>query len=420
MAHNFVDFCQNYSDFFKAQGRNSGLHAKHYLSGLLSETLTKNMERFEERIADSDYEAMQHFISSSSWDERALLNQLASDVDGLLGGDPGTALLIDETCFAKKGKHSVGVQRQWNGNLGKVDNCQCGVFAALACQDRVCLMDFDLYLPKEWAEDEKRCRKAKVPAGRGEFKTKIELALGLVERAIDNGVRFSWVSADSFYGQSSQFRESLEDWGLNYVCDVKKSLTVCFEGREQSVEQLALKEFSAQSERVAFRAGTKGMLSCQSALLAIELRGRKATLILSKDGKGAFKYTVTNMSGTQFDQVFRQHQRYWVEDSFKRSKSNLGMADYQVRGWTGWYHHMALICLAHFFVVRQEMLFNEPLPLLSAADIVALLDYFLPRRQQSFEEVCQAMVKRHQKRFRDIEYNYFKEKIPIPEKYLPK
>ena len=133
MAHNFVDFCQNYSDFFKAQGRNSGLHAKHYLSGLLSETLTKNMERFEERIADSDYEAMQHFISSSSWDERALLNQLASDVDGLLGGDPATALLIDETCFAKKGKHSVGVQRQWNGNLGKVDNCQCGVFAALAC-----------------------------------------------------------------------------------------------------------------------------------------------------------------------------------------------------------------------------------------------------------------------------------------------
>ena len=98
---------------------------------------------------------------------------------------------------------------------------------------------------------------------------------------------------------------------------MKKSLTVCFEGREQSVEQLALKEFSARSERVVFRAGTKGMLSCQSALLAIELGGRKATLILSKDGKGAFKYTVTNMSGTQLDQVFRQHQRYWVEDSFK-------------------------------------------------------------------------------------------------------
>ena len=415
-----MDFCQHYSGFFKAQGRNSGLHAKHYLSGLLSETPTKNMERFEERIADSDYEAMQHFISGSSWDERALLNQLSCDVDGLLGGDPRTALLIDETCFAKKGKNSVGVQRQWNGNLGKIDNCQCGVFAALACHSRVSLMDFDLYLPKEWTEDEERCQKAKVPADRRVFQTKIELALALVKRAIDNSVRFSWVSADSFYGQSSQFRESLEDWGLNYLCDVKKSLTVCFEGREQSIEQLALEEFARQSEKVAFRSGTKGMLRCQGALLDIEMNGRKATLIVSKDNKGAFKYTVTNMSGTLADQLYRQHQRYWVEDSFKRSKSNLGMADYQVRGWTGWYHHMALICLAHFFVVRQEMLFADPLPLLSARDIVTLLDYFLPRRQQSFEEVCQALLKRHQKRFRDIQYCYFKDKIPVPDEYLPK
>ena len=378
------------------------------------------MERFEERIAGSDYEAMQHFISGSGWNERGLLNQLACDVDGLLGGDPQTALLIDETCFAKKGKHSVGVQRQWNGNLGKIDNCQCGVFAALACHRRVSLMDFELYLPKEWTEDEKRCQKAKVPADKRVFRTKIELALALVERAIDNGTRFSWVSADSFYGQSSQFRESLEDRGLNYVCDVKKSLTVCFEGHELSVEQLAWEVFARQSEKVAFRSGTKGMLRCQGTLLEIELKGRKATLILSKDNNGAFKYTVTNMSGTLADQVYRQHQRYWVEASFKRSKSNLGMADYQVRGWTGWYHHMAMICLAHFFVVRQEILFADPLPLLSAGDIVVLLDYFLPRRQQNFEEVCLAMLKRHQKRFRDIEYNYFKDKIPVPEEYLPK
>ena len=420
MAHNFVDFCQHYSGFFRAQGRNSSLHAKHYLSGLLSETPTKNMERFEERIAGSDYEAMQHFISGSGWDERALLNQLASDVDGLLGGDPRTALLIDETCFAKKGKHSVGVQRQWNGNLGKVDNCQCGVFAALACQRRVCLLDFDLYLPKEWTEDEERCRKAKVPTDRRVFQTKIELALGLVERALGNGVRFSWVSADSFYGQSSSFREGLEDQGLNYVCDVKKSLRVCFQGREQSVEQLAREEFAGESQRVTFRPGTKGMLSSQALAVPVELNGRKATLVISKDAKGAFKYTVTNMSGTLADHVYRQHQRYWVEAGFKAGKSNLGMAEYQVRGWTGWYHHMALISLAHFFLVRQEMLFAEPLPLLSAGDIVALLDYFLPRRQQSFEEVCQALLARHQKRFRDIEYSYFKDTIPIPETYLPK
>jgi SRSO17 transposase len=415
-----VDFCQNYSGFFKARGRNSSAHAKDYLSGLLSETLTKNIERFEERIAGSDYEAMQHFISGSGWDDRALMRQLACDADGLLGGDPNTALLIDETCFAKQGKHSVGVQRQWNGNLGKVDNCQCGVFAALACQRRACLLDFDLYLPEEWTADEERCRKAKVPVHRRAFQTKIELALGMVKRALDNGVRFSWVSADSFYGQSGPFRESLEDEGLNYVCDVKKSLRVRFEGCEQSVEQLALKEFAGQSEPVAFRPGTKGMLRCQVALLPVDLNGRKASLIISKDAGGAFKYSVTNMSGTPADHLYRQHQRYWIEDSFKRSKSNLGMAQYQVRGWVGWHHHMAMVALAHFFLLRQEMLFAEPLPLLSAGDIAALLDYFLPRRQQDFEAVCQAILKRHQKRFRDIEYRYRKENIPIPETYLPK
>ena len=94
------------------------------------------------------------------------------------------------------------------------------------------------------------------------------------------------------------------------------------------------------------------------------INGGQATLILSKDKKGVFKYSLTNMSGTLIDHLYRQHQRYWIEHSFKGSKSNLGMADYQVRGWGGWYHHMALICLAQFFILRQEMLFAQPLPLL--------------------------------------------------------
>ena len=415
-----MEFCFNYSEFFKAQGRNSAEHAKRYLSGLLSETLNKNIERFEETIARSDYEGMQRFISGSSWDERALLDQLSCDVDGLLGGDPKSALIIDESSFAKQGKHSVGVQRQWNGSAGKVDNCQCGGFAALACNDKASLIDFDLYLPKEWTENTKRCDKAKIPEDRRNFRSKIDIALGLVARAVAASVRFAWVGADSFYGQSHQFREQLEDWALSYVCDVKKSLKVCFQGQEHSVEQLALKVFAGQSQKLSFRAGTKGLLSCQCACLPVEVNDRKATLIVSEDLGGAFKYTLTNMSGTPEEHAYRQHNRYWIEDSLKRSKSNLGMADYQVRGWTGWYHHMALVCLAQFFILRQQMLFADPLPLLSAGDIVTLLDYYLPRRQQTFDGVYQAMLKRHRKRFRDIEYCYFKKKIPIPKKYLPK
>ncbi len=195
---------------------------------------------------------------------------------------------------------------------------------------------------------------------------------------------------------------------------------MCFEGQEQSVEQLALKAFADRSQRVCFRPGTKGLLNCQCACLPVEVNGRKAILILSKDASGSFKYTLTNTSGTLKEHAYRQHHRYWIEDSFKRSKSNLGMADYQVRGWTGWYHHMALVCLGQFFILRQQMLFADPLPLLSAGDIVALLDYYLPRKQQTFDDVYQAMLKRHRKRFRDIEYCYFKEKTPVPGKYLPK
>jgi len=173
-----------------------------------------------------------------------------------------------------------------------------------------------------------------------------------VERAVAGCVRFARVGADSFYGQSHQFREQLEDWGLSYVCDVKKSLRVCFEGQEQSVGQLALKGFADHSQRVSFRPGAKGLLSCQCACLPVEVNGRKATLILSKDASGFFKYTLTNASGALKEHAWRQHNRYWIEDSFKRSKSNLGMADYQVRGRTGWYHHMALVCLGQFFILR--------------------------------------------------------------------
>ena len=148
---------------------------------------------------------------------------------------------------------------------------------------------------------------------------------------------------------------TLEDQGLNYLCDVKKSLTVCFQGQKQSVEELALKKFALHSELIAFRVGTKGMLRCRCALLPVEINGHKATLILSQDRSGALKYSLTNMSGTVKDHAHLQHQRYWIQESFKGSKSNLGMADYQIRGWTGWYHHMALICLAQFFIVRQKM-----------------------------------------------------------------
>ena len=415
-----MEFCDTYSRFFIAQGRNSVAYARQYLGGLLSDTLDKNIERIEEKFADVDYESVQHFISSSKWDQGALLAQLAIDVDSLLGGDEHTSLVIDETCFAKKGNHSVGVQRQYNGNLGKVDNCQCGVFSALACGDRSSFIDFALYMPKQWLEDSVRCDRAKVPAAHREFRTKIDIALEQVSKAVQNGVRFSWVGADSLYGHSNDFRNQLEDSGLNYVCDIKKNFKLTYQDEAQSIECLALNHFAKRSEFIRYRSGTKGSLQCQCACFEVQVGERSATAIISKDDHGGFKYSLTNMGGTVTQHAYRQHQRYWIEDGFKRAKSDLGMADYQVRGWIGWHHHIALVCLAQFFTLRQSMLFVDSLPLLSTRDVVCLLEYFLPQRQRSFEDVCNAMLFRHQKRLRDIQNSYNKEFQSIPKKYLPK
>ncbi|MCI0512469.1 transposase, partial [candidate division KSB1 bacterium] len=122
-----------------------------------------NMERMEESVLDADYESMQHFISGSRWRHQPVLDQIATDANRVIGDHPDTCLLVDESAFSKKGKKSVGVARQWNGRLGKVDNCQVAVFAALGCQDKVTLIDTRLYVPAEWTDDQDRCRRSGVP-----------------------------------------------------------------------------------------------------------------------------------------------------------------------------------------------------------------------------------------------------------------
>jgi SRSO17 transposase len=128
VAQRFVSFCDRYAATFQLRTRRVHEQAKQYLSGLM-QARRKNMERMAEVVIDSDEQALQHFLSNSPWDERGVLDQVAREADGLLGGTPDSALLIDESGITKKGRHSVGVSRQWNGRLGKVDNCQVGVFA---------------------------------------------------------------------------------------------------------------------------------------------------------------------------------------------------------------------------------------------------------------------------------------------------
>jgi SRSO17 transposase len=155
IAHRFISFQKKYSTFFQTKTRNVTNNAKQCLKGII-QAKKKNMERMAEKAPESDEQSLQHFLSNSPWDGKAVIKQIAADANRNLGGKAQSALYIDDTGFAKKGKKSVGVHRQWIGRLGKAENCQVGVFAALGCKKHVQPIDFRLYLPEAWRKDKKR------------------------------------------------------------------------------------------------------------------------------------------------------------------------------------------------------------------------------------------------------------------------
>lgn len=173
------------------------------------QAVCRNIERMIEVVPDTEYQALHHFASQSPWDHRLVMDQVALDSDRHLGGTPDSGLIIDETSIPKKGKKSVGVARQWCGRLGKVDNCQVGVFASLVHGSSATLIDARLYLPEEWTKDRKRCKSAGVPDN-VHFKTKSQLALDIVHHARSLGLRFAWVWLDD--------QKTVRQWRLSDSC----------------------------------------------------------------------------------------------------------------------------------------------------------------------------------------------------------
>jgi len=154
----------------------------------------KNMERMEDFVVGSDHQQLQHMLTNSGWDDQVVMSQVASDCDALLGGSDESGLLVDESSFGKKGKHSVGVARQWSGRQGKLDNCQVAVYSALARGAEVGLLNTRLYLPEEWANNPARCREVKIPRQEIRKRSKVELALEMVAHHRQQEIRsLGWV-----------------------------------------------------------------------------------------------------------------------------------------------------------------------------------------------------------------------------------
>jgi SRSO17 transposase len=433
LAERFMDFCDTYSSFFKAARHNLSAKARCYLSGLLMKGERKNMERMEDYVQDYDYQSLQQFVSDSPWDHEALIERIGKDVDVLLGGKD-SMLIIDESGFAKKGKKSVGVARQWNGRQGKVDNAQVGVFAALSdgkgAGGGCSLVDTRLYLPEEWTEDTERCEKAKIPEDKREFKTKPQLAWEMIESAQSGGLRFGWVGLDSLYGNAPELLRNIDDAGLLFTADVHCDQHIYGKDPEPYLPERTgkvgrtpsrLKSLS-QSERidtffkgppapewqkVFVRDSTKGRIELQASARRVwlwdaqeqESRQWWAVCVIDSD-TAERKFFLSNAPASiSLAELVRKHAgRYWIERSFQDAKTSVGMADYQARGWVAWHHHMALVMLALLFLLKERKFHAKTLDLLSCQDIVALLDIYLPRVDRTKQAVIDSMNRRHAKR----------------------
>ena len=389
-----------------------------------------------EIVPDTDAQALHHFLAHSPWDARAVMDQVARDVNSLLGGDQDSCLLLDETCFPKKGKKSVGVARQWMGRQGKTDNCQVAVFAALARGKSVSLIDAELYLPQVWVKDPERCTAAGVPLERQVLKTKPALALELVKRARRNGVRFSWIAADGGYGQDRALLRSLDDAGELFVIDVHRDQRIFLEAPSQSgqptaegqapcavpvsVEQWVSQQPAGAWEEVWVRHSSQGELRVEALRCPVWLfesrdaQARHWQLVVTREKAKpeTIKYSLSNVPASTSLQrlAYMQRQRYWVERAFQDAKNEAGLDEYQARNWQAWHHHVALVMMALLFLLRERQLQKEELPLLSAGDIKLLLAQVLPRRDQDPEEIIRQIQRRHQQRQAAIDSAYKRQK----------
>ena len=327
-----------------------------YLRGLLGNVGRKNSWQLAEHAGEATPDGMQRLLATADWDPDLVRDDLREYVVEHLS-DPAGVLVADETGFLKKGTTSVGVQRQYSGTAGKVDNCQLGVFLAYASAKGRAFIDRELYLPKAWTDDPERCRAARVPE-QVAFRTKPQLARVMLERALDAEVPASWVTADEAYGGDPALRRFLEDRGLSYVLAVKctEPLRPAEGSTRATAEQLAAGVPAEQWVACSAGHGAKGRRLYGWA--RVELAAPAAAdftrwLLVRRsrvDGELAF-YACFAPADTSLVGLVRVAGIRWViEESFQTAKGEVGLDHYEVRRWPGWYRHITLALLAHAFL----------------------------------------------------------------------
>jgi SRSO17 transposase len=350
-------------------------HARTVLRGKLSGLERKTTEPIA-RQAGQVRRPLQLFVGNGAWDDRAVLGALRTHVREELG-DPDAVWVLDGSAFPKKGDDSCGVGRQWCGRLGKVDNCQLGVFVAYAAPRGCTLIDSRLYLPADWAADAKRRRLCHVPAALG-FQESWRIALDLLDGARGD-LPGRWVVGDDEFGRCTQLRAALRQRRLRYVLDVPANTLVRDVSERlpplrpggksrrpdfERVERWLPRQPAGRWRRVRVRDGEKGPLEVKVLLATVQTKdegGRaggteRLVVLRSCESKPRTWYTLSNDRDSRRPELAKVHgSRHRVEELLGQGKGEVGLGHYEVRSWVGWHHHMTLSLVALWFLQLERL-----------------------------------------------------------------
>ena len=393
-ASDFDHYLTHLSAALGHADRHAGLSG--YCTGLMLPLSRKSVEPMAARIdplhASAKHQSLHHFVAKASWSDQALLRRVAQWVVPQMDFSTGGWWIIDDTGFPKKGKHSVGVARQYCGVLGKQDNCQVAVSVSLACEMGSIPVAWQLYLPAIWAQDKARRAKAGVPEAI-EFATKPQIALQQMRDLLAQGAPQHCVLADAGYGIDYAFRQGLSDMGLAYMVGITAAVVVWPPGvqplppksysgmgrpsvmprrtavrQPMSVKALALALPDSAFHTISWREGSNARLTGRFAALRVRCAGSnvgKARLLPEQwlliewlaDQAEPEKYYLSTLPETAAinDLVAAAHMRWRIERDYQDLKQNLGLGHYEGRGWTGFHHHASLSIAAYGYLMALRL-----------------------------------------------------------------
>ena len=405
--------------------------ARWYLRGLLLPGERKSVEPMAARVHPQDvrsaHQSMHHLVADSEWSDTALLSAVAAEVVPVLSqaGRAACFWIIDDTGFRKYGKHSVGVARQYCGHLGKTDNCQVAVSLSLATVDGSVPLDYRLYLPKEWAEDKGRCKRAGVPKEIA-FATKGEIAWAQIEAALAAGIPRGPVLIDAGYGDEAALRDRLSAQGLIYAVGIRPATAVwCDEHepaptpvkqgrgrprtrvlRDEAHQPIGVRELAqalpaASYRTVTWREGTNAALASRFARVRVRAahadRPREEEWLLIEWPKGETEPTRYFLSTLPADISFKElvatvKMRWRIERDYLELKQEVGLGHYEGRNWRGFHHHASLCIAAYAFLMIERLRGSKK----NAARFKAppLPEGFLPRGARA-DAAAHSLVDRH-------------------------